>query len=283
MRNPVGPLPSSIYWRRRAVVLCLLALAVALVAWAVTSGSGKGGKGSGAPAGSHTPVATITAGPAPTGTHISGRPGGRDTAPGNASTDGGTSGGSSDGASAGTSAGSGTPGADTAGNASDGAANAGSSSGSSGTSGSSAGVELPVGSSVPDCDPNAIQVAAVHPRQNSYGPTQTPKLDLTVTNTSSITCKVDFGPTQAVFTITQATDNGHVWASDDCGKPGTHHLLQVPAHGATTYTLDWNEKTSAPNCASPQGQQAALNATYLVSARVAGHSTKPSSFALSAD
>jgi hypothetical protein len=267
-------------------VLCLLALAVALGVWAVASGGGSGGKGSGAPAGSHTPVATITAGPAPSGTHISGRPGGRDTAPGDASADGGTSGGGSDGAGGGTagdtSAGAGGSGGDTAGDSSAGG-NAGTSSGGSGASGSAGGVELPVGSPVPDCAPNAVQVASVHPQQNSYGPTQTPKLDLTVTNTSGVTCKVDFGPTQAVFTITRATDNSHVWASDDCGKPATHHLLQVPAHGSTTYTLDWNEKTSAPNCASPSGKQAALNTTYLVSAQVAGHTTKASSFALSAD
>ena len=43
MRNPVGPLPSSIYWRRRAVAGLLVALLAVLIAWAVTSGGGGGG------------------------------------------------------------------------------------------------------------------------------------------------------------------------------------------------------------------------------------------------
>lgn len=49
LRNPVGPLPSSIYWRRRAVLLSLFALLALLITWIVVSG---GGDGSGAGAGS---------------------------------------------------------------------------------------------------------------------------------------------------------------------------------------------------------------------------------------
>jgi hypothetical protein len=280
MRNPVGPLPSSIYWRRRAVVLCLLALAVVLVVWAVASGGGGGGKGSSAPTGSHTPVATITAGPAPTGTHISGHPGGRETSPGDTSTDGGTDGGSSDGAGSG-----GTAGSDTAGDTSTGGT-AGSSDGAGGGSGgsdtgSTSGGQLPVGSSLPDCAPGAVQLTLAS-AQNSYGPGETPAFKLTATNTSGVTCKVDFGPAKAVFTVTKATDNSHVWASDDCPKTGAY-LMQVPAHGSTTYTLHWNEKNSSPKCASPKGQQAALGTTYLVSARMAGYGSKQASFVLAND
>ncbi|WP_245791709.1 hypothetical protein [Actinacidiphila rubida] len=285
----MGPLPSSIYWRRRVVVLCLLALVAAVVAWAVNSSGGSGGKGSGAPAGSHTPVATITAGPAPTGTHISGRPGGRDTTSGGGTgTDGGTGSGSSDGGTgsgtAGDTSGSdaGTSGTDAAGGSSSGSSGSASTAGSSGGSaGSTGGGELPAGSSLPDCAPGAVQLGLAT-TQNSYGPGQTPQFKLTATNTSDITCKVDFGPTKAVFTVTQATGDSHVWASDDCPKTGAY-LMQVPAHGSTAYTLNWDERTSSPKCASPKGQQAGLDTTYLVTARTAGYGSKQVSFRLSAD
>ncbi|WP_329135082.1 hypothetical protein [Streptomyces sp. NBC_01476] len=294
MRNPVGPLPSSIYWRRRAVALCLLALVIAIVVWGLTSGGGGGGggNGSGAPSGSHTPVATITPGPDPSGTHISGRPGGRDTSP---SGDGAANGGSDDGGSAagagsaGDTAGSdgattgGTGGGTAGSGGSDGTAAGGtgaSGGGSSSSGGSTTGGELPVGSTLPDCAPGAVQLSLAS-AQNTYSPGQTPAFQLRATNSSDITCKVDFAPSKAVFTITRAADNSHVWASNDCPATGSH-LMQVPAHGSTTYTLRWNGKTSSPQCAKPKGQQAAPG-TYLVQAALAGYGSKQASFVLSAD
>lgn len=279
---------------------CLLALILALVVWALTSGGGGGGKGSGAPSGSHTPVTSITPGPAPTGTHISGRPGGRDTSGGDESTAGsGDNGGSGDGSSAGTagdtSGASGSPSASggtsdgstagsagsTAGSAGSGA-DGGSGSGSSGGSGdgSSTGGEVPVGSSLPDCSPGAVQLTLTS-AQNSYSPGETPQFRLKAVNSSSVSCKVDFGPRSAVFTITKAADNSHVWASDDCPTTGSR-LMEVPAHGSTTYTLHWNTKTSSPKCASPKGQTAQPG-TYLVQAQLPGHGAEQASFVLSQD
>ncbi|MEK8172011.1 hypothetical protein NKH77_29825 [Streptomyces sp. M19] len=43
LRNPIGPLPSSIYWRRRAVALALLVLTVLLVVWVFAMGDSGGG------------------------------------------------------------------------------------------------------------------------------------------------------------------------------------------------------------------------------------------------
>jgi hypothetical protein len=291
VRNPVGPLPSSIYWRRRAVGLSLLALAVVIVILVLNSGGGGGGNGSSGPSSSHTPVATITAGPAPSGTHISSQPGGRDTAPSDTGT---STGGTGDGSSGDTSGSAGTSGTtagdDTSAGTSSGTSTgttSGSSSGdtSAGTSGSTGGSsttggELAVGSTLPDCDPGPVTLSLTSV-QNSYSPGETPSFQLRATNSGDITCKVDFGPTKAVFTVTKAADTSHVWASDDCPTTGSY-LMQVPAHGSTTYTLRWNEKTSSPKCASPKGQQAAAG-TYLVQAQMSGYGTKQVSFVLSAD
>lgn len=257
-------------------MLCLLALVVALVAWAVTSGGGKSGGGNhaGAPSGSHTPATSITPGPTPTGPHISGEPGGRDTAPSDSS-GGSSSGGSGSGTTAGggsDSGASGTP--------ADGGADGGSNSGS-GTAGSSgAAQEVPAGSTLPDCSPGSVTLALAGVR-NSYGPGEDPEFRLTATNTGDTTCKMDFGPRSAVLTVTQAPGGDHVWASDDCPTTGSH-LLQVPAHSATVYTVRWNARTSSPHCGSPKGK-AAPAGTYLVQARMAGYGTKQTSFQITED
>ncbi|WP_322942377.1 hypothetical protein [Actinacidiphila yeochonensis] len=272
----MGPLPSTIYWRRRAVLLCLLALAIAVVAWVVVSGGGKGGGSpAGASADSHTPAASITPGPTPTGPHISGAPGGRDTAPADSSGGSGSTaadGGTSDGSSTGSSDGSGSgAGSGSTGSPADG--------GSSST-GAPAGQEVPAGSSLPDCAPGSVTIALASV-QNSYGPGEAPEFRLTASNTAETACKVDFGPRSAVLTVSEAPGSSHVWASDDCPATGSH-LLEVPAHSAIAYTVRWNAKTSSPKCAAPKGKTAAPG-TYLVQARMAGYGTKQTSFQISED
>jgi hypothetical protein len=261
-------------------VLCLLALVAVLVIWGLNSGGGGGGQGSSAPTGSHTPDATITAGPTPTGTHISGEPGGRGSAPGG-STGGASNGGADGGTSSGTTAGGGADGGTSTGSGTAGAGGSAGSSGAGSSGGSStSGQEVPVGSTLPDCSPGAVSLSLTS-AQNSYAPGETPAFRLHASNTGGVTCKLDFGPKSAVFTVTKAADSSHVWASDDCPTTGTY-LLQVPAHSSTTFTLHWNGKTSSPQCAKPKGQQAAPG-TYLVQERMAGYGTKQVSFVLSQD
>jgi hypothetical protein len=301
MRNPVGPLPSSIYWRRRAVALCVLALVAVLIFWAVNSGGGGGGSGNNGSPGTHTPVSSITPGPEPTGTHITGRPGGRDTSGGSggSSSSGGASGsGANGGSTNGSSAGSGstaggdggTGGGASSGGASSGGASAGGASAggaaaggaSSGGATSGSGGQLPASSTLPTCGPGTVQLS-LKSVQNSYAPGEAPTFQLRATNSGSASCKLDFGPTKAVFTITAAAGDSHTWASDDCPPPGSgSYLLRVPAHGSTTYTLRWNSRTSAPQCAAPKGSAAAPG-TYLVQARLSGYGTKQASFVLSQD
>ncbi|MEW2522292.1 hypothetical protein [Actinacidiphila alni] len=286
LRNPVGPLPSTIYWRRRAVALCILALVALLVFWAVNSGGGGGGSGNNGSKGGHTPVSTITPGPDPTGTHITGRPGGRDTS-GGSSSSGGSSGSTSGSTSGGDNGSSGSGGSAGTGDTSGGTSSSGGSGSTAGatsggsTSGGSGG-QLPVGSTLPDCSPGSVQLS-LKSRSNSYAPGETPTFELRATNSGSVSCKVDFGPKKAVFTISAAAGDAHTWASDDCPKPGSgSYLLQVPAHSSTVYTLRWDGRTSSPACGTPRGTTAAPG-TYLVQARLAGYGTKQVSFVLSQD
>ncbi|MEU1620726.1 hypothetical protein ABZ479_25915 [Streptomyces sp. NPDC005722] len=278
MRNPVGPLPSSIYWRRRAVVLLLLALLTVLAVWAVNSRDG-GGNSANGPDG-RTPAPSITPGPSASGPLNSSRPGGSvgggggddggDASDGGA--DGGTGdSGATDGGSQGAAAGAGDGGADSG---ASGAAGTGGSGGSSGNGGG--GGQLPAGSSLPDCGPGVS--LSVRSTDNAYEPGERPRFTLTATNPTATACKLDFGPESAVLSITDVGDH-HVWASDDCPRSRAAYLLQVPAGGSTSYDVEWDRRTSSPQCATPKTRTAPYG-TYLLEVKLPGRSAKQTSFVL---
>nr|WP_205616202.1 hypothetical protein [Streptomyces harenosi] len=274
MRNPVGPLPSTIYWRRRAVLLSVIALLALLITWIVTAGGGDGGDGRQDGANGKNPAPSITPGPSGSGPAISQAPGGRDES------GSGDPGGSGDGSGPGDGPG--------AGAGSGGAAGPGGSGGTAGggaQSGPSAGVgagdALPAGSGLPDCTADAVKWS-VRSVRNTYEPGQTPAFDLTVRNTSGTDCKVDLGPKRAVLTITQASADEPFWSSADCPKNAASLLFRVPAEGGITYTVKWDRKPSAPECGTPASGSARAG-TYLVEAKAPGFTKVRTSFVLEKD
>nr|WP_202501119.1 hypothetical protein [Streptomyces sp. SID5785] len=274
MRNPIGPLPSSIYWRRRVVLLSVVALLALLALWIVTLGGGTGNKGAGGTDGKH-PTESITPGPSGSGPAISQHPGGRDESGGSGS--GGSGAGGSGGADGGADSGG-------SGGSSDGASGGGDGAGSgggSGDSGATSGDRVPAGSSLPDCTTGGVtlSVRSIH---NSYGPDDKPRLVLTVENTADKDCKVDLGPRTAVLTITKADGDKKFWSSEDCPADGGGLLLRVPAGGKVTHTLTWDRRPSAPQCATPSAG-AATPGTYLVEVKGAQLSGAKASFVLKAD
>ncbi|MFJ8863058.1 hypothetical protein ACIRD8_32115 [Streptomyces sp. NPDC102451] len=274
MRNPVGPLPSSIYWRRRAVAVLVIALLAALVAWAVTSGGGGGGgQDDGKPGGSG-PAPSITPGPSSSGPVTGQPPGGRDE-----SEDTGGSAGS-EGGSGGTGTGTGgAAGSDTGGASGSASADTGAGTGA-GTGGTTGGQQVPAGSSLPNCTPSALQLSLK--TENSYGPDDKPEFRLTARNTSAADCKADFGPKSAVLTITEAgEDDEQVWSSKDCPKTGAL-FLRVPAGATVVHVVKWDRKGSAPSCATPP-VRAAGPGTYLLEAKVPGETVQRASFVLAKD
>ncbi|MGW1144711.1 hypothetical protein ACWD6I_06555 [Streptomyces sp. NPDC002454] len=286
LRNPVGPLPSSIYWRRRAVLLSLAAVAlVLLIIWLVSSsGGGGGGTGDNANGSSDkNPVEAITPGPSGSGPAISEKPGGRDE-PGSGTSPGGSGGpGSTDAAST-TGGGSG-DGSDGSGG-SDGAngadgEGANGSGGAGGSGGADSGQRVPAGSDLPDCTASAVRLS-LSSAENTYGPGKNPELRLTAKNTSDVACKIDLGPKAAVVTITQSEGDEDVWVSDHCPKGSGSALLKVPANGSATHTLEWNRKRSAADCGTPRAGSAAAD-TYLVEAELSGFAVTPTSFVLRRD
>ncbi|MCM1939806.1 hypothetical protein NC239_16450 [Streptomyces sp. G3] len=277
LRNPVGPLPSSIYWRRRAVLLSLFALLALLIAWIVVSGGGDGGNGRKDGADGKNPAPSITPGPSGSGPAISQAPGGRDESGGGDSNGSGSgaSSGSGDGSGAGSGSGGGESGGD------DGSGGSGGASGGGAVTGVGAGDALPAGSALPNCTPGAVKLSLRSVR-NSYSPGQTPAFELTARNTSGSDCKVDLGPEHAVFTITPASGDDAYWSSDDCVEGEGSLRYRVAAGSGITYTVKWDRKPSAPECGTPPAGSAKAG-TYLVEAKAAGFEKVRTSFVLKND
>ncbi|MEU0375480.1 hypothetical protein ABZ070_36305 [Streptomyces sp. NPDC006283] len=112
----------------------------------------------------------------------------------------------------------------------------------------------------------------------AYAPGEKPSFQLVVSNSSATTCKADFGPKAAVFTVTDAEDDA-MWSTKDCPSPAGSRLLQVPAGSTITHTVEWDRKRSAPKCATPPAG-AVGPGTYLVEAAFPGATVLPASFRL---
>ncbi|WP_329255321.1 hypothetical protein OG223_30165 [Streptomyces sp. NBC_01478] len=270
MRNPVGPLPSSIYWRRRVLMVSVVALLALLITWIVTSGGGGGKNGADGAKNGKTPAPTITAGPSGSGPAISQHPGGRDESGSGSGSGGGGSSGSGSGGSSGSSGGSGGT-----------SAGSGSGSGDGGSGGSSTGTTVPADSTLPNCAAGSVQLT-LRSLHNSYSPDQTPTFVLTAKNSSGSDCKVDLGPKSAVLTITEAGGSADFWSSADCPKGSGSVFYRVSAGSSVTYTLKWDRKPSAPECATPAAGSAGAG-TYLVEAEASGFAKAQTSFVLASD
>ncbi|MFF4457791.1 hypothetical protein [Streptomyces goshikiensis] len=271
LRNPVGPLPSSIYWRRRAVLASVVALLALLAVWTVSSGGGKSSTNGKGGAG-RDPVKSITPGPSGTGPAISQAPGGRGEPSPGTGTGAGTGSGSGSGSGK-----NGDPGGGSTsdpGTGGDGAADSGDAA--------SPGRPLPADSPLPTCAPASLQWE-VKSVKNEYEANEKPRLELIARNTSVTTCKVDLGPKQAVLTILQATGTKAVWSSSDCPTGAGNVFFRVPGQGETKHSLEWDRKPSAASqCKSPPAD-AVTPDTYVVEVKSPGMPVARTSFVLKQD
>ncbi|MGW7576791.1 hypothetical protein [Streptomyces sp. NPDC054765] len=272
LRNPIGPLPSSIYWRRRAVALAIVVLLALLVVWALNLG-GSGGKNSAEGKGSHGkgPATSITPGPSSSGPVIGQKPGGRDESGGGGSGSGSGSGGGS------------------------GAAGGGSDESGGGDSGSGSSGSVPGGPIGQGSGKNAVEAASSLPNcvsgkaelvldsvKDSYPTDVKPKFELTIKNAAGAACKVDLGQKATVLTITDMAGDDRVWASNDCPSGTEPALLQVPAKGSVKRTLVWDRRASSPQCETPSSATVP-DGKYRIEAKVPGLEAAHASFVLAKD
>ncbi|MGW4892437.1 hypothetical protein ACWEQL_09245 [Kitasatospora sp. NPDC004240] len=285
LRQPVGPLPASIYWRRRVIVLAAVAAVIALIAWLMSDqdggGDGPSGKAAqpvptGSPAQALTPGATPS-GPARPGAVGGGSGGGGGAVGGSGGGDvslgtGGSGGGSA--AAGGTSTGGGAGSGGSGSGASGAGSTGGGGTGSGGTGGGGNGAP-PVNTAevmaLPVCASGQIALE-LSSAQNAYQPKEKPRVVLTVRN-SGPNCRADLGRTTS--TITMMASNGErVWSSGDCPADKANAWVQIPANGGLTETFTWDRGRSKPQCATPDATPAPAGG-YLVVAELSGVSGNP--------
>lgn len=261
-------------------MLSVLAVLALLIAWMVSSGGGGDKNGADGSNDKNPSPSTITPGPSGSGPAISQAPGGRDESTTGGDTGGGAGSGSGSGGGSGAGDGSGA-GGETGTGGSAGAGGSGSAGGGAAGTGVGQGDILPAGSSLPNCTASAVKLT-VRSQRNAYDPEQTPTLLLTATNSSGSDCKVDLGPRNAVLTITQADSDDTYWSSADCPKTAGNLVYRAPAGSSITYTVKWDRKPSAPQCATPPAGSASAG-TYLVEVKAPGYGTTQASFVLESD
>ena len=251
-------------------MLSVLGVLALLIAWIVSSGGGGGKNGADGSNGKNPSPSTITPGPSGSGPAISQAPGGRDE-----STTGGDTGGGS-----GSSSGSG-DGSDAGGSAGAGGVGSAAGAGTGQVTGVGRDDTLPASTTLPNCTASAVKLT-VRSQRNAYDPEQAPTLLLTATNSSGSDCKVDLGPKNAVLTITQAGEDDTYWSSADCPATAGNLVYRAPAGSSITYTVKWDRKPSAPQCATPPAGSAGAG-TYLVEVKAPGYATVQASFVLEND
>ncbi|WP_162002519.1 hypothetical protein [Streptomyces sp. CB01881] len=284
LRQPVGPLPASIYWRRRVVVLVAVAAVVALIAWLMSDQGGGDGGSSGkaaqaAPSQSQTPAQAITPGASPSGSANNPRPGSGSggTNPGGGAVSGsgggdvslstgGTGGAPNPAPATGGAAGGGAAGGAAAGGGTAGGTGGGT-SGSGGSGGGAPAVNTPEVMALPVCASSQVTLELAG-AQNSYQPKDKPKLALTVHNSSAANCRVDLGRTASAITVT-ASNGERIWSSGDCPSDRSGNWVQIPANGSLTETFTWDRSRSKQQCATADPAPAPAG-NYLVVADLTG-------------
>ncbi|MFB7665726.1 hypothetical protein ACFC1R_17540 [Kitasatospora sp. NPDC056138] len=276
LRQPVGPLPASIYWRRRIVVSAVLLAVLALVVW-LTTGQGDG-KNSADKTAQPAPAQSITPGATPTGPAITSRPGGSGGTGGSGGVSGGgggevslTGGSGGSGGAGGTG---GSSGSSTGGSGGSGSGSGGSGSGSGGSG--SAVTPPPVNTAevmaLPLCTASQVTLELAG-TQNSFDSKDKPRLALTVRNTAGANCRVDLGRTASAIVVTSAA-NERIWSSADCPTDKQSTWVEIASGNGLTETFTWDRSRSKPQCASPDASTAQPG-NYLVQATLTGPSGGP--------
>jgi hypothetical protein len=221
--HPVGPLPASVYWRRRGLVLAGVVLALVLLV-SLLGGGGGGG----------VPV-TVAAG---------GADGGGEPEVGASTPSGSPAQPTASGSLTGTPApldetG---PGEDAGGGGSGGSGPAAATAGRSSAS--------PLGPPRP-CADAALRLT-VTAGQSVYQVGDMPVIELAVQNTSTATCTRDLGAARQEVLLYAGT--ARIWSSNDCYPDGERDVQALLPHERATFSVKWSGLSSTPGCASTRSR-----------------------------
>lgn len=138
--------------------------------------------------------------------------------------------------------------------------------GSAGASGGSAGST---------CAKDQIQLIPVVDK-TAYGPTEDPKIAMSIKNTGSDSCHMDLGSSQQVLTISSGEEQ--YWSSKDCQTGGTNQDVTIKAgQTLTTPAIEWDRtRSSTTTCDSSRPSVTAGGASYHLQVSVGNLESKDS-------
>lgn len=109
---------------------------------------------------------------------------------------------------------------------------------------SAAASAAPAGEPLP-CGPGDLLVEATTD-STTYRIGETPRLTLTITNTSALSCTRDVGPKANELKINSG--GYHVWSSDDCGASDESKIVTLEPGQKVASTITWKGRLSEPGC-----------------------------------
>lgn len=212
MIEPTGPLPPSVYWRRRAFAAGSCVLAVVLLAWLI---GGLVGAADDQPV--RGTAGTKNLAGAPSSPPPSTRPAGAPSTSASPTTAPPTT-----------------------------AAQPAASPSPAPTGRPTTRPAAPPGPPKP-C-PDAMTKVTAQPGQPSYRVGQRPLLRLVIVNAGKVPCTRDLSRKLRELVITSADGKTRLWSSNDCyGPPGVDKRTLAPGK-PLVFTLNWAGRTSAPGC-----------------------------------
>jgi hypothetical protein len=111
------------------------------------------------------------------------------------------------------------------------------------------------------CRTSQIDLKAVTDK-SQYGPTEQPKIAMSITNTGSAACHMDLGSSKQVLTITSGSET--YWSSKDCQTGGTDQDVTLKAgQTLTTPSITWDRtRSSTSTCDTSRPAVTAHGASY---------------------
>ncbi|WIB60404.1 hypothetical protein DEJ13_00850 [Curtobacterium sp. MCLR17_007] len=98
--------------------------------------------------------------------------------------------------------------------------------------------------------------------KSAYGPTEDPKIAMSIENTGSKSCHMDLGSAQQVLTISSGEEQ--YWSSKDCQTGGTNQDVTIKAgQTLTTPAIAWDRtRSSTTTCDSSRPSVTGGGASY---------------------
>jgi len=154
---------------------------------------------------------------------------------------------------------------------------------SSGSSASSTPRATPSASASPSgsaaagstCAKDQVELTPVVDK-TAYGPTEDPKIAMSIKNTGSASCHMDLGSAQQVLTISSGEEQ--YWSSKDCQTGGTNQDVTIKSgQTLTTPAIAWDRtRSSTTTCDASRPAVSADGASYHLQVAVGNLESKAS-------